>query len=256
MGNRLILKALRYNLDAHRANPANLFAGAAGMIANNVIFLFGIWGMIFAGKPENAPFLTYYLALNTVVMLSWGSLNFFFGGLKSLGDIITEGTLEPMVAAPRDPILLAGISRSHAIALGDLLMGAIGLAVLFIKLSPAIGARSIVAALISTVAFAGVFIFAGSLSFFIPKGSQIGQLLIEVTVSLSVYPTGKMFERSGRVLLLLTPAAITAVLPLEAVESVGAKVFLIAGLAALGFMAFSVAFFRIGLTRYRAVNII
>jgi len=243
-------------MDGHRANPVNLFAGALGMVINNVIFLAGLWGMLFAGKPKNAELLFYYIALTAVVMTSWGSVNFFFGGLRSLGDLITDGMLEPMLATPRDPIYLAAISKSHPIALGDLLMGLLGLTAVFFQFSPVMGYKCLFASALSSLAFAGLFIFAGSISFFVSRGNQVGHLLIELTVSMSTYPTGKMFTGPERILLLLTPAAATAVLPVDAVEKAGTKFFLIALLAAVGFFIFSVLIFRIGLSRYRSVSLI
>ena len=256
MRSRLIKTALLYNMDAHHANPVNLLAGALGMFVNNTIFLVGIWGMLFAGKTKNAELLAYFIALYAIVTASWGAVNFFFGGLRFLGDYITEGTLEPMLATPRDPILLAAISRSSPMALGDLVMGFVGIFILGIKLDPSMAARSILAAIISAVGFAALFISAGALSFFIPRGNSVGQLFIEITLSLSVYPTGKMFDGTGRIFLLLTPAAATAVLPLDIVESAGLMSFLIAIFSAALFFTVSVCLFRLGVRRYKAVSVI
>jgi ABC-type uncharacterized transport system permease subunit len=253
---RLIAKALIYNMDAHRANPVNLVAGALGMIINNVIFLAGMWGMLFAGKPMNDSLLPYYIALNAIVMISWGSINFFFGGLRSLGEMITEGSFESMLATPRSPILLAGISRSHPIAFGDLLMGVTGAVFLCAKVNLSMGLRCFVASGISVIAFSGLFILAGALAFFVPRGNKIGHLVIEMVLSLSAYPTGKIFSGAGRIVLLLTPAAVTAVLPVEAVEASGGSSFALAFVAALAFFMVSLGFFKQGIKRYRALSLI
>ena len=114
--------------------------------------------------------------------------------------------------------------------------------------------RAFAATCISAVAFAALAIMAGSISFFIPRGTQIGNLLYEVTISLSVYPTGKMFSGTGRIFLLLTPAAATAIFPIEAVENADALSFAIATTASFLFFVLSVAFFRTGIHRYRAVS--
>jgi ABC-type uncharacterized transport system permease subunit len=252
----LIPKALAYNLDAHRANPANLAAGALGMIVNNVIFFMGMWGMLFAGKPTNSAMLPYYVSLNAVVLVSWGALNFFFGGLRWLGELITEGTLEPLLATPRDPLLLAGLSRSSPIALGDLIMGLASFVAIGWALDAGIAGRCVAAAVISMIGFAALFIAAGALSFYVPRGSELSQILIETTISMSVYPTGKMFTGAGRIALLLTPAAATAVLPVEAVETASFRAFFVAAAAAGGFLWAAVRFFRTGLRHYRAVSVI
>ena len=256
MKSNLLTRALAYNMDAHRANPANLIAGTIGMLVNNVIFLVGIWGMLFAGKPVNSQLLPYYIALNAVVMTSWGVVNFLWGGLRSLGEMISEGTLEPMLATPRDPLILAGISRSHPVALGDLIMGVFGMGLIAVEISGPMALRTALATLVSIIGFTGLFVSAGALCFFIPRGNRVGYLFIELVLSLSVYPTGKIFAGAGRIVLLATPAAVTAILPLEAVEDAGVWQFVQAFAGALGFLALSVVFFRAGLKRYRAVSLI
>jgi ABC-type uncharacterized transport system permease subunit len=256
MRSRLISRSLLFNLDAHRANLPNLIAGATGMFVNNVIFLTGIWAMLFAGKAANARLVPYFVALCSVVMLSWGAVNFFFGGLRALGEYITEGALEPMLATPRDPILLAAISRSSPIALGDLVMGVMGVVAIAVKLGLAMALRCSVAAVISAVGFAALFVFAGAISFFVPRGNHVGALVIETTISLSSYPTGKMFAGAGRIVLLLTPAAATAILPVDAVESASVLDFALALAAAMIFAGLALAVFRLGVRRYRAVSLI
>jgi len=49
----LIRLAISYHWDAHRFNPVNLLAGVFGMMINNTIVLFGLWAMLFSGKPDS-----------------------------------------------------------------------------------------------------------------------------------------------------------------------------------------------------------
>ncbi len=251
---QLLQKALVYNMDAHRSNPTNLIAGAIGMMMNNIILLIGIWGMLFAEKPENTQLLPYYIALIAVVMTAWGIIHFFLGGLGSLGDLITNGILDPMLATPRHPLLLVSISKSHPVALGDLVIGLFAHGLLIFKVNPTMGYQCLFATVISSLAFASLFIFAGSLSFFIARGNSLGKLLVEITLSLSMYPTGKIFTGAERMILLLTPAAATAIFPLDTVENTNIPSFLIALLAAIGFFCASLSFFRYGVKRYQSVN--
>ncbi len=252
----LFLRALAYNLDAHRANAANLAAGAAGMVINNVIFLAGVWAMFFAGKARNQELVPYFVALQVVVMTSWGAVAFFLGGLRSLPEYVTDGSLEPMLATPRSPVLLAAISRSGAPALGDLLMGLAGVGAIAWKWGGLMALASLVAAAVSAVGFAALFILAGAICFFIPRGNPVGNLLIEVTLSLSVYPSGKIFSTGGRLALLLTPVAVTSLLPLDIVEKLGIRELALACLVALASLAVSLGLFRWGLRKYRATSLI
>ena len=114
---------------------------------------------------------------------------------------------------------------------------------------------SLVAAAVSAVGFAALFIAAGAVCFFLPRGNPVGNLLIEVTLSLSVYPSGKIFSAGGRLVLLLTPVAVTTLLPLDIVEKPGVRELGLAGLAALASLAGALGLFRAGLRRYQAASL-
>jgi ABC-type uncharacterized transport system permease subunit len=253
---RILKTAWLYQLDAHRSNPANLIAASVGMFVNNIIFLVGMWGLLFAGKPQNDGVRPYFFALTFVVMLSWGSLNFLLCGYRLLGDLITDGELEPLLATPRAPLGLIAVSRSSPFALGDVIMGLMGIIWLGWAFGPDIGLRASAAALISMIGFAALFIGAGSLAFFIPRGSNVAQFIIEAMLSLSVYPSGKIFSDWGRMIVLLTPAAATGVLPLDFVENGTVWNFGLALGVAFLFLALALAFFQSGLKRYQTISLI
>ena len=97
---RFLGKALRYNMSAHISNVPNLLAATLGMVLNNGIFLLGMWGMLFAGKEQNQDLLHYYIALNVLMMLSYGVLCFFFGGWIEMGDLIVKAEPRLHVSSP------------------------------------------------------------------------------------------------------------------------------------------------------------
>ena len=251
---RLFRLAIRYNWDSLKSNPANLVAGTIGMIINNVIILWGLWAMLFHGKPEGNQMTIYFLSLNAMITIAWGSVCFFLGGLRSIGQYIEDGTLEPMLATPRDPLLLAGVSQSQAPALGDLLQGALSLLALFWLAPIGMALRCTFFSIISATAFAGLFILTGSLCFFVRRGSTLGMLLLECNLSLSFYPSGKLFSGQGRMFLYLTPAAASGILPMDAIESGTLFDGANAGIAAMVFLWFSIQVFRYGLRRYQSSN--
>lgn len=251
---RLIKLAFRYHWDAQKSNPANLIAATLGMVLNNVIILWGLWVMLFDGKPNSSQLTLYFLSLNTIVVLAWGMICFFFGGVRSLSEYIEDGTLEPMLATPRNPLVLVGISQSITPALGDILQGLCNLAALFYLAPFALASRCALFALVSGIAFLGLFILTGSVPFFIRRGSALAQLLLECNLSLSFYPTGQVFSGRTRVLLFLTPAAVTGVLPIEAIESGSLLSGVVAWVAASLFLWVAVQVFRIGLKRYQSAS--
>jgi ABC-2 type transport system permease protein len=251
---RLIGLALKYHWDAQKSNPANLFAGTFGMIVNNLIILWGLWAMLFDGKPDGQALTIYFLSLNAVVTISWGAINFLFGGLRFLGEYIEEGSLEPMLATPRDPLILVAISKNIMPALGDVIQGLGNLIVLFFVAPFAMAGRCVVFTFVAAVAVLGLYILIGSIPFFVRRGNTLAQLLLECNLSLSFYPSSKVFSDHARIFLYLTPAAFTGVLPMDAVER---GTWPDAVLAVLGtgiFLWAAIRVFRYGLRRYQSSN--
>jgi ABC-type uncharacterized transport system permease subunit len=251
---RLIALALRFHWDAHKSNKANLIAGTVGMFVNNIIVLWGLWAMLLDGKPDEQALTAYFLSLNAMIAIAWGSVSFVLGGLRSLGEYIEEGTLEPMLATPRHPLLLVGISQSLTPSLGDILQGLCNIVALFFVATPGAALRCAVFTLVSAVAFAALFIMTGSVPFFVRRGNALAQLLLETNLSLSFYPTGKMFTGRGRLLLYLVPAAATGVLPVTAIEAGTWETAAVAVVVAVLFFALALKVFGMGLKRYQSAS--
>jgi ABC-type uncharacterized transport system permease subunit len=254
---QLMYRSLKYNLSAHLANLPNLVAGALGMLINNTLFLTGLWGMLFAGKPENEPLLFYFVALNALVMTAWGGINFFFGGWIDLGELITNGQFESKLSTPRHPLVLVATHFLHPSALGDLFMGLFGIGVLCIWGPPGMGVKTLIACGFSTVALFSLYIFSGSLAFFLPRGNVVALLIREMVVSLSVYPMGKIFPSGlGRIILLLTPAAAVSLLPLEWIETPGWGELGIVTLAVTITLVVALWVYSKGVRRFQAINLV
>lgn len=202
-------------------------AATVGMIVNNAIVLWGLWAMLFDGKPNSHALTIYFLALNAMLTVAWGTACVVFGGLYSLNTYIDEGSLEPMMATPRPTILLVAISKSLPAALGDIVQGLISL---------------------------GVFVLTGSLPFFVKRGSNLSLLLREVCLSLSFYPTGKVFGGAGRLFLFLTPAAVIGLLPMGAVENGTWSAAAVSIAASCFLLWISLKVFSSGLTRYQTAS--
>jgi hypothetical protein len=252
---QLIRQSILFHLDSHKANLPNLIAGTVGMVLNNVIFLIGIWGMLFAGKPDPDEQIPYFIALTTVGNLAWGGVNFFFGGLRYLGDYISEGRLESALACPKNPILLVAISQTNAMALGDICTGLLGLFFIYYFHSFDLVLKSILITFFSAGGFIGLFILSGSLSFFIARGNQIATLINEVVLALSSYPTGRMFKGVKEMIILMTPTVITVILPLKTAFNFNIENFIVMTLSLIVFVAFSVRVFYEGLKRYQTISL-
>lgn len=251
---RLALLAARYHWDAHRASPANFFAAVFGMVINNLIVLWGLWVMLFDGKVDGDRLAINFIALNAMITVAWGSIEFFAGGMRALADYIEDGTLEPMLATPRNPLILIGISQSSAPALGDILQGFVNLAFLFATAPLGLASGCFAFTFVSAAGFLGLFIFAGSLGFFLPRGSTLARLLIECNLSFSFYPSGQVFDGKGRLFLYVLPAAAAAILPMDAIEQGTWGAAGISIVAALGFLLVACRIFALGLKRYQTAS--
>lgn len=249
---RLLILALKYNFSAQRSNPINLLAGTAGMIINNAIVLWGLWVMLFEGKPDGESLTLYFLCLNAIVTISWGSILFFLGGLRNLSQYVEEGTLEPMLSTPRHPLFLVAISESSTPALGDILQGFCNLFAIWYLGGSLLALRSFFFVSVSVVGFMALFIIAGSIPFFLKRGNSFAQLFIECNLSFSFYPSGKIFSENGKILLYLLPAAFTGILPMEAIESAQIPQALLAIGGAILFFVIAVNVFMYGLKNYQS----
>jgi ABC-type uncharacterized transport system permease subunit len=252
---KFVMLAVKYNLSAHLSNLPNLAAATCGMILNNVIYQIGMWGMIFAGKSQNDSLIVYFIALQALIWTAWGAINFFFGGWMDLGDLIVSGQFESKVATPRHPLVLVGVHSLHPSALGDLLMGIMGISYLFLSGEIAIGFRMIVASLLAFIALFSTYVFAGSIAFYVSRGNVLALMVREIVVSLCCYPVGKMFPSGlGRIFLLLTPAAAVSMLPMSWVESAGVEEFGRATFSVLIWLCLSLGFYNLGVKRFQAIN--
>lgn len=253
---RLLILALKHNFSAQKSNPMNLIAGTFGMIINNIIVIWGLWVMLFEGKPDGKNLTLYFLCLNAIVTISWGSILFFLGGLRNLAQHVEEGSLEPMLSTPRHPLFLVAISESSTPALGDILQGFFNLIAIAYLGGMMLALRSFAFVFVSAIGFIGLFILAGSIPFFLKRGNSFAQLFIECNLSFSFYPSGKVFNDYGKILLYLIPAAFTGILPMNAIESASPLAALIALVGAVCFFLVAIKCFMIGLKNYQSSSYI
>ncbi len=254
---RFLGKALRYNMSAHISNVPNLLAATIGMLLNNVIFLLGLWGMLFAGKAQNQELLHYYIALNVLIMTSYGVLCFFFGGWIEMGDLIVNGHFESKLATPRHPLLLVGTHALHPSALGDLLLGLAGVGLLISLGETGIAIRTFFASILAIFAFYSLFVLSGSLAFFIPRGNAVAHLVNNLAIILCSYPVGKIFPSGiGRTLVLLSPVAAISLMPMDWIEEGTIIDFAQAAAAIFVLWLLAMGVYRFGVKRYQALNLV
>lgn len=253
---RLISIAFQNQLSAQLNRPLEFLSSVVALILNNSFYLYGIYLLALVSVGDDILAAKEYLVSTGMVLISWGLLNIFGGGLYDLGALIESGELETYLARPRSPLFLVAISKSNLISFGEVLQGIATMAIIIWLYGFSLGASALVCALILTFAFAAVVIMIGSFSFFSTRGSQLSYVLLQVILSLSLFPVGRALQGREKWILYATPLLVTATLPrLTALESTPLlfMIFLFAT-AALSLLSYFI--FKIGIKRYQSKNYI
>ncbi len=253
---RLLLLTFKNQWSAHLKRPLEFFSSLISVILNNSFYLYGIYLLAILSVGDDPFAIKEYLVSTGMVLTSWGLLNVFGGGLYQLGTLIENGELEAYLAKPRSVLFLIAISKSNLVSFGEIIQGLATLAFITSLYGPFIGLRAFASALILTFAFASVIIFIGSLSFFSSRGSQLSYVLLQVILSLSLFPVGRALRGREQWILYLTPLLITATLPRTTAMHGGLISYSVFICATLVFCIFSIIFFKYGLKRYKSKNYI
>lgn len=152
------------------------------------------------------------------------------------------------------PLFLIAISESSATALGDLLQGLITLVLLGWVADMGWVLRAGLCSAIVIVNFATIFIAAGTLTFFMNRGSALSFFIIESTLSFTMYPMTKVLSVDSRWILYFIPAALTATLPMNWIENGELSSFAILFFISAACLYASIQFFKLGVKSYRAAS--
>lgn len=253
---RLFWLAFKNQLSAQMKKPIEFFSSLLAIILNNSFYLYGIYLLAILSIDEDPEATKVYLISTGMVLTSWGLLNVFGGGLYDLGKLIETGELETFLAKPRSSLFLVSISKSNLVSLGEIFQGVatLGLAMFFYGLP--LGMRALVSSLILTFAFAGLVILIGSLSFFSSRGSQLSYVLLNVILTLSLFPVARALKGREKWILYLTPLLMTATLPRLSTLTGKPTLFLASVVTTLALSVISVLLFIYGLKRYKSKNYI
>jgi ABC-type uncharacterized transport system permease subunit len=251
----IIYQAIKFNIHSHFADPINLTLGVGTMFVNNIIAVSGSFFMYFGSQAErNGDLLQYFFTLQAICLLGYASVQFVASGLSHLGSFIDDGSIESWMSTPRSSLLLISIAETDITAIGDFLLGVIFTIFGSILWGPIFSINIIQAALIAALGFSGTFIIGGTLGFFLKRGGVLQEFLIFSTISFSTQPSLPALTGKSRWLLLLSPALITTVLPVETVLNAGFKQFLISWIIAIIFFIGSVQFYKFGSKYYQSAN--
>lgn len=251
---RLILLSTKNHFLAHMRKPLEFFSSAFGLIFNNCFLLYGIYLLAYLGGQEDLLERSRYLATTATVLISWGLLNVFAGGLVELGSLIESGEFESCLATPQPPLLIAAISKNNMIAIGEVFQGLITVGYLAWTGGYILVINVLVSSLCLCLSLGAVLILGGMLSFFSSKGSQVSHVVVQALILFSLFPVSKVLRGRERLILYLTPAALTVALPSHIIYT--GNTGLLIGLFLGSFAAFilAVKVFQKGLQFYKTKN--
>jgi len=253
---RLFYLTFKNQCSAHLAKPLEFLSSIAAVILNNSFYLYGIYLLAILSVGDDPIATKEYLTSTGMVLTSWGLLNVFGGGLYELSSMIENGELETYLAKPRSPLFLVAISKSNLVSFGEIIQGIATMLLTAWLYGPFFGMSAFVCSLILTFAFAAVVILIGSFSFFSSRGSQLSYVLLQVILSLSLFPVGRALQGREKWILYLTPLLMTATLPRLTALQGKPYLFFSFIIATLALYVFSLFLFHLGLKRYQSKNYI
>ncbi len=251
---QLLFLAIKNQWSAQMRKPLEFFSSILIIILNNSLYLYGIYLLALLSIGDDPSATKEYLISTGMVLISWGLLNVFGGGLYSLALLIETGEMESYLAKPRSPLFLVAISKSNLTSFGDIIQGIGTLILIMVLYGLPLGLQILSSSLILMFAFAAVVILVGSTSFFSSRGSQLSYVILNVVLTLSLFPVARALQGRERWILYFTPLLMTATLPRLAAAYGSAALFFISIIATAGLCLIALLFFNFGLKTYKSKN--
>lgn len=252
----LLLLSFKNQWSASMRKPLEFFSSLLTMILNNSFYLYGIYLLAILSVRDDPAATKEYLISTGMVLTSWGLLNILGGGLFELGRFVETGELESYLAKPRSSLFLVAISKLQLVYFADLIQGIATITLTAFLFDPLLALRMLASSIILTFAFGAVMILIGSFSFFSSRGSQLSLVLLNLILSLSLFPVGRALRGREKWILYFTPLLMTATLPRLTALYGGGLLFAGFIVATLGLCVLAMIVFNFGLKLYKSKNYI
>lgn len=248
---KFLFSLWKTNLAAAMEYRTAFITQSIGMILNDGAY-FLVWIVFFDRfKDINGWGLTDMFIVFGISASAFGLAGVLFGNAFNLSDIIINGRLDYYLSLPRPTLLHVLASRSVPSGMGDFLYGFISYAASGQFTLDGL-ARFFVAVLMATTTFIAYLVIVQSLSFWTGSGGTTTALATNAIVTFALYPI-TLFNQGARIILfLVVPAAFMGAVPAGFVRTFDWSTLGLMSAAAVGFLALSIFFFRLGLRRYES----
>jgi len=253
---RLASAYLRINLNAQLAYRGAFFSEAIAMFINDGAWVL-FWVFFFTRFPVLRGWsFTDVVSLWSICAAGYGLAYSVMGNAhRQLASTITNGELDMWLLHPRAvlPHLLLG--RTIPSAWGDWIFGYV-VYLVFVRPDARHMAMFVVLTFTAAMAFVGLGIMAGSLSFYLGNAGPMSDQWRDAVITFATHPPA-LFDGAMKVLLFtVIPAGFVSYLPVATLKSMSIRDLMLALSGAAAVLGISVGVFYHGLRRYESGNLI
>ncbi len=244
---------LRTSLRASISKRAAFLTETLLMIANNLVF-FAMWWIFFRQFQSIEGWtLDDMIALTAVGVGAYGLSLVFFGGTKSMAQMITSGDIDPFMTQPKSLLLHIIASKSRPKGWGHLATAGIMIGIGGLT-SPATLALVFLGQLTGCIVFVSIAIIAHSLPFWLGAVEGLSKKYCDALFLFALYPTNIYSGMLQLLMFTVIPAGVISFIPVELIRSFSWHylAWLLVSTAAISTVA--IFTFYHGLRRYESGN--
>lgn len=244
------------NLKNQRALRLSFGLQILGMFLNNIAF-FVIWlFFIQAIGVINGWGIKETFGLLSVSVFTFGLARTFFGGIGQLGDRVLTGAFDSFLTKPKSLYLRILNQDFYVSALGDLIQGALGIAIFLYLTQPS--AEQVLLLLVmlppAIIIHAAFGLISDCIIFWFPQAEQLNRAFLDVIIMPSTQPIALLEGAMRFVYIFVVPAMLLAGLPVQAFIGFDWKLVVIAYGVAIGWLLVSRLILRWSLKKYESAN--
>lgn len=219
------------------------------MMLNNFTYFVFWWALMDHVTTLRGWRLGDIQMLYGLVAASFGLTVTLAGGVRHLGRFIENGDLDTLLTQPRSVLIYALGLRSQPSGVGDLISGAI-----FVALSGQISSRALPVVIVVVLASAAIFIACGivffSLAFWLGRVETAATQLWELLVTFALYPEPLFGGTLRLVLFTVLPAGFVGYVPVRILHAPSLTNVAALTIIAATYLSLAAFVFDRGLRRY------
>ena len=246
----------RLNLASSLEYRASFFTQAFGMALSNSSFIF-FWWIAFGQVGGSIAGYSFedVLFIWAVASSAFGLQGILFENTKRLTNLIVTGELDTLLLQPCSILINLLCGRTSLGNYGDFIYGFV-IMIIFHTGNLTLWLWFFTGMIVGAILFTAISLSAHTLSFYFGDATIIANMMTELAICFSVYPS-RIYGPFVRFLMYsLIPIGIAVHLPLQLSESFSLLTALGALSVVLIYCFFSGWFFYKGLKRYESGNII